>query len=82
MAEEAKKDISGVNPWDVLIWKLDSMEKYFQRELGDLRREIVDLRQEIRGEAKETRRSYLVLQWTAVLGFLAVIAAVLVPKFL
>jgi len=90
--EEAKKEtvqFPSVNPWDVLIWKLDSLEKYIQREVGDLRREIGDvrrevaeLRQEVRDEIKGTRRSFSILEWTAVLGFVAIIAAILVAKFL
>lgn len=90
MSEEAKKEaFSGVNPWDVLIWKLDSLEKHIQREAGDLRREIGDvrrevaeLRQELRDETRGTRRSFTVLEWTAVLGFAAVITTILAAKLL
>lgn len=90
VAEEVKKeDFPKVSPWDVLIWRLDSLEKYIQRETGDIRREIGDvrrelaeLRQELREEVRGTRRSFQILEWTAVLGFLAVIATVLAAKLL
>jgi len=86
MAEEAKREeFPGVSPWDVLIWKLDSLEKYVQREIGDLRREIGDLRQEIgdlRREVRETRRSFTVLELTTIIGFLAVMASILAARFL
>lgn len=101
--EETKKEtvqFPSVNPWDVLIWKLDSLEKYIQREVGDLRREIGDvrreiaelrqevrdeiaeLRQEVRNEIRGTRRSFTILEWTAVLGFAAIVAAIMIAKFL
>jgi len=90
--EETKKEtvqFPSVNPWDVLIWKLDSLEKYIQREVGDLRREIGDvrreiaeLRQEVRDEIRGTRRSFTILEWTAVLGFAAIVAAIIIAKFL
>lgn len=83
MAEEVKKEeFPRVSPWDVLIWRLDSLEKYIQREVGDIRREIAELRQELREEVRGTRRSFQILEWTAVLGFLAVIATILAAKFL
>lgn len=83
MAEEVKKEeFPRVSPWDVLIWRLDSLEKYIQREVGDIRREIAELRQELREEVRATRRSFQILEWTAVLGFLAVIATILAAKFL
>ncbi len=86
MAEEAKKqEFPGVSPWDLLIWKLDSLEKYVQREIGDLRREIGDLRQEmgdLRREVRETRRSFTVLELTTIIGFLAVLASILAVRFL
>ncbi len=83
VAEEVKKEeFPRVSPWDVLIWRLDSLEKYIQREVGDIRREIAELRQELREEVRGTRRSFQILEWTAVLGFLAVIATILAAKFL
>jgi len=86
MAEEAKREeFPGVSPWDVLIWKLDSLEKYVQREIGDLRREIGDLRQgigDLRREVRETRRSFTVLELTTIIGFLAVMASILAARFL
>lgn len=86
MAEEAKRqEFPGVSPWDVLIWKLDSVEKYVQREIGDLRRELGDLRHEVadlRREVRETRRSFTVLELTTIIGFLAVLASVLAARFL
>lgn len=83
MAEEIKKEeFPKVSPWDVLIWRLDSLERYIQREVGDIRREIAELRQELREEVKGTRRSFQILEWTAVFGFLAVIATILAAKFL
>lgn len=86
MAEEAKKqEFPGVSPWDVLIWKLDSVEKYVQREIGDLRRELGDLRHEVadlRREVRETRRSFTVLELTTIIGFLAVLASILAVRFL
>ncbi|MBC7106371.1 MAG: hypothetical protein H5T97_10550 [Firmicutes bacterium] len=86
MAEEAKKqEFPGVSPWDLLIWKLDSLEKYVQREIGDLRRELGDLRHEVadlRREVRETRRSFTVLELTTIIGFLAVLASILAVRFL
>lgn len=93
MAEEVKRqEFPGVSLWDVLIWKLDSLEKYVQREIGDLRREIGDLRRELgdlrqemgdlRREVHETRRSFTVLELTAIIGFLAVVASILAARFL
>ncbi|SMB99400.1 hypothetical protein SAMN00808754_2886 [Thermanaeromonas toyohensis ToBE] len=97
MTEEAKKEeFHRVSPWDVLIWKLDSLEKYVQREIsdlrremgdlrremGDLRQEIVELRREVREEMKGTRQSYAVLEWTAILGFVAIIVTIFATKFL
>lgn len=90
MTEEAKKEeFHRVSPWDVLIWKLDSLEKYVQREISDLRREMGDLRQEIaelrrevREEMKGTRQSYVILEWTAILGFVTIIVTILATKFL
>jgi hypothetical protein len=86
VAEEAKKqEFPGVSPWDVLIWKLDSVEKYVQREIGDLRRELGDLRHEVadlRREVRETRRSFTVLELTTIIGFLAVLASILAVRFL
>lgn len=144
MAEEAKKhEFPGVSPWDVLIWKLDSVEKYVQREIGDLRQvmaelrndlvivkqdlatvrresreQIENLRQELKGDiegvrqelkqeittvkqetaairqelkqeisdlaqdVRETRRSLTILEWTAVIGFLAIIATILAGKLM
>ena len=86
--EEARKhDFPSVNPWDVLIWKLDSLERYIQREIGDirremgeLRREIGELREELREEIRGTRRSFAVLEVTAVLGFIATIIAIFAAR--
>lgn len=89
VSEEAKgAEFPGrLNPWDLLVWKLDSIENYIQREIGDLRREvggvkqeITELRQELREEIRGTRRSYAVLELTAVLGFIAVIVAVFLAR--
>lgn len=56
MAEEVKREeFPGVSPWDVLVWKLDSLEKYIQREIQDLRHETAGLRQELAGLRQELK---------------------------
>ncbi|ACX51841.1 hypothetical protein Adeg_0694 [Ammonifex degensii KC4] len=91
VTEEARREeIPRLNPWDVIAWKLDSLEKYVQREIESVRREIESVRREVgdvrrdiaelRQEVKEMRRSFSILEWTAILGFLAVIATIVAVK--
>ncbi|RDV83912.1 hypothetical protein [Ammonifex thiophilus] len=56
VGEEVKKqEFSAVSPWDMLVWKLDSLEKGFQREIEILHREIGGVKEEIAGLRAELR---------------------------
>ena len=90
VSEEAKKDaFSGVSPWDVLIWKLDSIDRQIQKldQRVDTLENKLDQRlngveQRIGSLESRTSQNYLILQWTAILGFIAVIASIFVaPLF-
>ncbi|MGB9858525.1 MAG: hypothetical protein ACPLQP_01155 [Moorellaceae bacterium] len=61
MSQEVRREETypNVNPWDMLVWKIDTLEKYIQRENENVRREINDIRQEmkdIRQEIKDIRQ--------------------------
>lgn len=61
MSQEVRREETypNVNPWDILVWKIDTLEKYIQRENENIRREINDIRQEmkdIRQEIKDIRQ--------------------------
>ncbi|MGI9951247.1 hypothetical protein V3F56_02705 [Moorellaceae bacterium AZ2] len=61
MTQEVRREETypNVNPWEVLVWKIDTLEKYIQRENENVRREISDMRQEmkdIRQEIKDIRQ--------------------------
>lgn len=77
MTDEAKKEsFPGVSPWDVLVWKLDSIERQIQKL--DQRIDSLEnkFEQRISSLEQRTSQNYLALQWTAVIGFIAVIASI------
>ena len=76
--EVRKHDFPSVNPWDVLIWKLDSIE----RQVTRLEERMSTLDQRMGSLEGRTFHSYLVLQWTAILGFAAVIASIFLAPLL
>jgi len=49
-----------------------------REEFKDLREEFRDLREEVKG----TQRSWRILEWTAVIGFLSILAAILLSRAL
>jgi len=93
VAEEVRRqEFPGVSPWDVLVWKLDSIEKQIakveqrmdrlEQRIDRLEHRFDGLDQRIGGLDSRTVHSYTMLQWTAIIGFLAVIAALLGIRFL
>lgn len=83
MTEEAKKEtFPGVSPWDVLVWKLDSIERQIQKldqRIDGLENKV---EQRISSLEQRTSQNYLVLQWTAIIGFIAVIASIFMSPLL
>lgn len=72
MTDEVKKEtFPSVNPWDVLVWKLDSIERQIQKldqRIDGLENKF---EQRISSLEQRTSQSYVVLQWTAIIGFMA-----------
>lgn len=77
MTDEVKKEtFPSVNPWDVLVWKLDSIERQIQKldqRIDGLENKF---EQRISNLEQRTSQSYVVLQWTAIIGFITVIVSI------
>lgn len=72
------QEAPSLSPWDVLIWKLDALDKRFDRleertEIAALRGEMGSLRGEMHQEFRGARHSFAVLELTVVLGFLTML---------
>jgi len=124
--QDKQQEAPGLSPWDVLVWKLDSLDKRLdgldqglnrriealdqglnrridrleertdreftalrgeigglhgqmgdlRGEMGGLRGEMGGLRGEFHQELRSTRHSFVILELTAVLGFLAMLVSI------
>jgi hypothetical protein len=75
--------LSPLSPWDVLVWKVDSLDKRLDvieqglnRRLDRVEGRMDRLEEELRG----TRQSVMILQFTAVLGFTAMLVSMWVLR--
>jgi len=103
--QDKQQEAPGLSPWDVLVWKLDSLDKRLDgldqglnrriealdqglnrridrleertdREFTALRGEMGGLRGELHQGLRSTRHSFVILELTAVLGFLAMLVSI------
>ncbi|HSW09772.1 MAG TPA: hypothetical protein VLK32_02590 [Bacillota bacterium] len=84
MASEVKpQEAASLSPWGVLIWKLDALDKRLDAMNRGFNRRFVQLEARVdrlesrvdrlAEDGRSNRQSYVVLQLTTVLGFLAML---------